>query len=251
MSFLAASPPIAVTVWVEGRHERTDPAVAALYPEGMNAAIAAAVVEHLGESVRTVTATLDEPSQGLPDSRLAETDVLFWWGHTAHAEVDDALVNRIQERVLGGMGLVVLHSGHHSKIFRRLMGTTCNLLWRNEADRELIWTVDPAHQLADGVPSPIVLPEHEMYGEHFDIPPPDELVFVSSFSGGEVLRSGCTFTRGRGRVVYFSPGDQEYPVYHHPDVRRVLANAAAWAAPRSRDFRVAPVERAETGWFVR
>ena len=243
-------PPLQVTVWVEGRHERSDPEVAALYPDGMNTVIAAAVEEHLGEAARTVTTTLDDPSQGLPDSRLAGTDVLFWWGHTAHDEVEDALVTRIQERVLAGMGLVVLHSGHHSKIFRRLMGTTCNLRWRNEADRELLWTVAPDHPLARGVPSPIILPEHEMYGEYFDIPAPDELVFVSAFSGGEVLRSGCTFIRGRGRVVYFSPGDQDYPVYHHPDVRRVLANAAAWAAPRSRDFTLPPVERAETGWFT-
>lgn len=238
-----------VTVWGEGRHEQTDPAVRGLYPRGMHEAVADAVREHLGDDVEVLTAVLDDPAQGLPDEVLERTDVLTWWGHVAHAEVDDPLVDRLQERVLGGMGLVVLHSGHHAKIFRRLMGTTCNLLWRNDGDRELVWTVDPTHPLAAGVPSPLVIDQQEMYGEHFDIPAPDELVFVSSFSGGEVFRSGCTFRRGHGKIVYFSPGDQDYPVYHHPGVRRVVANAVSWARPERDEIVPPPVRRAETGWF--
>ena len=130
------------------------------------------------------------------------------------------------------MGLLALHSAHYSKVFRRLLGTTCSLRWRNDGERELVWTVDPAHPIAAGVPHPIVIDAHEMYGEHFDIPAPDELVFVSSFAGGEVFRGGCCFRRGAGRIFYFSPGDQDYPIYHHPDVRRVIANAVEWAAPR-------------------
>ena len=240
-----------VTVWGEGRHEQAEPEVARRYPDGMHGAVADAVRAHLGEGAAVRTAVLDGPGQGLPHEVLDATDVLPWWGHAAHAEVSDELADRVHERVLAGMGLVVLHSGHHSKVFRRLMGTTCNLLWRNEGDRELVWTVDPTHPLAAGVPSPIVLDQHEMYGEFFDIPVPDELVFVSSFSGGEVFRSGCTFRRGAGRVVYFSPGDQEYPIYHHPDVRRVLANAVGWCAPRGPLPGLAPVDRAETGWFER
>jgi trehalose utilization protein len=133
--------------------------------------------------------------------------------------------------VLEGMGLVVLHSGHWSKLFVKLMGTTCTLRWRSEHDRELVWTVNPTHPIARGVPSPIVIPEQEMYGEYFDIPVPDELIFLSTFSGGEVFRSGCTFRRGNGKIFYFSPGDQDFPVYHHPDVRRVIANAVDWVAP--------------------
>jgi trehalose utilization protein len=239
-----------VTVWGEARHEQSQPDVAERYPSGMHGAVADAVRAHLSDvDVRTVL--LDDPDQGLPPDVLDETDVLTWWGHSAHAEVDDKLVDRVQERVLSGMGLLVLHSAHHSKIFRRLMGTTCNLLWRNEGDRELVWTVDPFHPLAAGVPSPIVLEQHEMYGEFFDIPVPDELVFVSSFSGGEVFRSGCTFRRGAGRIVYFSPGDQDYPIYHHPDVRRVIANAVGWCAPTSPLPGLAPVERADSGWFER
>ena len=197
----------------------------------MHATIADGVAARLGERVSVRTATLQEPEHGLGDGVLAETDVLTWWGHAAHGEVDDAVVARVKERVLGGMGLLALHSAHYSKVFTSLMGTSCGLQWRDAGERELVWTVAPGHPIAVGVPQPIVIDAQEMYGEPFDIPQPDELVFISSFAGGEVFRGGCCFTRGRGRIFYFSPGDQEYPVYHHPDVVRVLANAALWAAP--------------------
>ena len=131
-----------------------------------------------------------------------------------------------------GIGLLVLHSGHWSKIFGKLMGTTCTLRWRSEQDRELVWTVDPTHPITQGVPNPIIIDAQEMYGETFDIPAPDELIFISSFTGGEVFRSGCTFRRGHGKIFFFSPGDQDYPVYHHKDVRRVIANGVEWAQQR-------------------
>jgi trehalose utilization protein len=201
-----------------------------LYPEGMHATIADGIREHLGFEAVVRAVTLDDDEHGLTDDVLAETDVLTWWGHRAHQEVSDEVVDRVQKHVLSGMGLLVLHSGHFSKIFKRLMGTTCSLRWRNEDDRELVWTVDPAHPIVKGVPNPIDIPQQEMYGEFFDVPTPDETVFISSFSGGEIFRSGLTYKRGRGRIFYFSPGDQAYPVYHHPDVRRVLANACVWAA---------------------
>ncbi|NUO98247.1 MAG: trehalose utilization protein ThuA [Nonomuraea sp.] len=197
----------------------------------MHGAIADGLRELLGERVRVRTATLQEPEHGLDAETLAATDVLTWWGHAAHEEVADEVAARVQERVLAGMGLLVLHSGHYSKVFRALMGTTCTVNWRDTADRELVWTVDPAHPIAAGVPLPLVIPEQETYGEPFGIPAPDELVFISSFSGGEVFRSGCCYRRGKGRVFYFSPGDQNYPVFHQPGVRRVLANAVMWAAP--------------------
>ena len=138
------------------------------------------------------TATLDEPDHGLTEAVLAETDVLTWWGHVAHDEVSDDVVERVHARVLDGMGLVVLHSGHFSRIFQRLMGTTCDLKWREDGRRERLWVVDPSHPIAEGLGESFVLAEEEMYGEHFDIPAPDELVFVSWFEGGEVFRSGCT-----------------------------------------------------------
>ncbi|WP_243074315.1 ThuA domain-containing protein [Microbacterium sp. SS28] len=241
--------PIRVTVWSENRHEQTDEQVIRIYPDGMHAAIAEGIRENLGEQVIVRTATLDEPEHGLSEEVLAETDVLTWWGHIAHGEVDDAVVERVHRHVLAGMGLVVLHSGHWSKIFVKLMGTSCTLRWRAEQDRELVWTVDPTHPIAQGIPHPIDIPAQEMYGEFFDIPAPDELVFVSSFSGGEVFRSGCTFRRGHGRIFYFSPGDQDYPVYHHRDVRRVIANAVEWART-DRPERAAPtLLRYETGEF--
>ncbi|TDW65803.1 ThuA domain-containing protein [Kribbella pratensis] len=217
-----------VLVWGENRHEQIEPHVREIYPDGMHETIAAGIRENLSDA-KVSTTTLDEPEHGLTDEVLAGTDVLVWWGHAAHGEVDDKVVDRVYQHVLSGMGLIVLHSGHWSKIFGKLMGTTCTLRWRSERDRELVWTINPTHPIAQGVPHPIVIEQQEMYGEFFDIPVPDELVFVSSFSGGEVFRSGCTFRRGHGKIFYFSPGDQDYPVYHHKDVRKVIANGVKWA----------------------
>jgi trehalose utilization protein len=215
-----------VTIWNEFRHERSNQEVAAVYPDGIHATLAQAL-NAPGVEVRT--ATLDEPAQGLPDSVLDTTDVLVWWGHRAHDEVDDGLVERAKRRVLDGMGLVVLHSGHHAKLFKALMGTTCDLQWREADDAERLWVVAPGHPIARGIGASIDLEIEEMYGEVFDVPAPDELVFVSWFTGGEVFRSGSCYTRGRGRIFYFRPGHETHPTYHHPDVRRVIANAVAWA----------------------
>lgn len=217
-----------VTVWNEYRHERQNPKVAAIYPEGIHTTIAAALAEH---GVVAGTATLDEPEHGLSEAVLAATDVLIWWGHIAHHEVNDAIVERVQQRVLTGMGLVVLHSGHFSKPFKRLMGTSCDLKWREGDDRELLWVVAPGHPIAEGLGELITLDREEMYGEHFDVPPPETLVLLSWFSGGEVFRSGCCYTRGAGKIFYFRPGHETLPTYHHPDVQRVIANAVRWAAP--------------------
>lgn len=218
---------IRVTIWNEHRQERSDPPVRAIYPDGIHGAI--------GEGLReagfaVTTATLDEPDHGLTDDVLAATDVLTWWGHAAHPEVDDRVVDRVHRRVLDGMGLIVLHSGHHSKIFRRLMGTSCDLKWREAGERERIWVVEPAHPIADGLGESFVIDEEEMYGEHFDVPAPDALVLVSWFRGGEVFRSGCCYQRGRGRIFYFRPGHETHPTYFQPEVRRVIANAVRWAA---------------------
>src|SRR5262245_5001253 len=217
----------------------------------MHVAIAKLIRDRLPDaSVRT--ATLDQPSHGLDEAVLGSTDVLTWWGHLAHHKVDDGVVARVQQRVLDGMGLIVLHSAHLSKIFTRLMGTRCNLRWREADDRELVWTVSPNHPIARDVPQPIVLPRHEMYGEFFDIPPPDDLVFISSFTGGEVFRSGCCFQRGKGRVFYFSPGHETYPIYHRADIGLVLANAVRWAFqenPSAIETRTSP--QSPTGWFER
>jgi len=241
-----------VTVWGENVHERRDPSVAALYPGGMHETIAAAIREHLGEEAEVATATLEQPEHGLDAGALGRTDVLTWWGHAAHDQVEDAVVDRICDRVRAGMGLVALHSAHYSKVFRTLMGTTCALRWRNEGERELVWCVAPGHPVAEGLTDVFAIPRQEMYGEHFDVPPPEELVFISWFEGGEVFRSGCCFTRGRGRIFYFGPGDQEYPVYHQPEVRRVIANAVRWAAPSGPvPDAPPPARQSPRGWFER
>lgn len=221
---------VRVTVWNEFKHEQVNEDVRKIYPDGIHRAIADGL-EASGEAVTVRTATLEENEHGLTEDVLNETDVLVWWGHMAHDGVSDAIVDRVHERVLNGMGLIVLHSGHYSKIFKKLMGTGCGLKWREANEKERIWTVDPSHPIARGVPEHFELKPEEMYGEHFDIPAPDELVFVSWFEGGEVFRSGCTFRRGQGKIFYFRPGHETYPTYYHPIVRRVIANGALWAAP--------------------
>ena len=220
---------INVTVWGEFRHEKKNERVRSGYPDGMHNAIAAGLRE-AGFNVRT--ATLDEPEHGLTDEVLASTDVLTWWGHTAHGDVKDEVVEKVYKRVLEGMGLIVLHSGHYSKIFRKLMGTSCSLRWRElETENERIWVVKPSHPIAQGLGAHIDIPAEEMYGELFDVPTPDDLVFISWFKGGEVFRSGCCYHRGHGKVFYFRPGHETFPTYFQPEVRQVIANAAAWAAP--------------------
>lgn len=221
---------IRVTVWNEGVHERTSESVRAVYPEGMGAPIARYLERQAGiAGVRVCE--LGQPEHGLSEEVLERTDVITWWGHMAHHLVDDAVAERVYRRVLDGMGLVVLHSGHFSKPFTRLMGTTCNLKWREDGARERLWVVDPSHPIAEGLPEYIELPHTEMYGEHFDIPQPDQLVFVSWFAGGEVFRSGCCWHRGRGKVFYFRPGHETFPIYHNEQVLKVILNGVRWAVP--------------------
>ncbi|WP_283153737.1 ThuA domain-containing protein [Guptibacillus hwajinpoensis] len=216
-----------VTVWNENRHEQSSEEVRSVYPNGIHGAIA----EFLKEDFEVRTATLDEPEHGLSEEVLNGTDVLLWWGHIAHEEVSDEIVNRVHQRVLDGMGLIVLHSGHFSKIFKKLMGTGCDLKWREADEKERMWIVDPTHPIAEGLGEKIELEREEMYGEHFDIPAPDELVFVSWFEGGEVFRSGCTYKRGQGKVFYFRPGHETYPTYYNKEIQQVMKNAVAWAKP--------------------
>ncbi len=223
-----------VLVWNENRHEKQNEEVAKIYPEGIHGAIKQFLE---ADDVEVNTATLDEPDHGITEEKLAETDVLVWWGgHMAHHEVKDEIVNKIHEHILNGMGLVVLHSGHFSKIFKKLMGTSCDLKWREADDKERMWVVDPTHPIVDGIGEFIEIDKEEMYGEHFDIPAPDELVLVSWFEGGEVFRSGCTYRRGNGRIVYFRPGHETYPTYYHKDVQKVIQNAVRWAKPVGREY---------------
>jgi trehalose utilization protein len=216
-------------------------AARALYPLGLHQGIAGALIAAAG--VAAAPATLQEPEHGLSENRLAETDVLLWWGHAAHGEVEDGVVERGAEHVWAGMGLILLHSSHFSKIFKRLMGTPCNLSWREAGERERIWVTNPRHPIANGLPPSFVLENEEMYGEPFGVPEPLETVFISWFQGGEVFRSGLTYRRGAGNIFYFRPGHETYPTYHDETVKKVLANAVRWAhnpAPRLSDVTAAP-----------
>ena len=220
---------IRVTAWNEGRHEKSDPEVGRIYPKGIHGAIASLLSTEADMTVRT--ATLDEPQHGLTDEVLAATDVLTWWGHMAHGEVSDDVAEKVQRRVLEGMGLIVLHSAHISKPFLRLMGTSCLLRWREAGEKERLWVVEPGHPIVDGLGAYFEIPHEEMYGERFDIPAPDATVFISWLAGGNVFRSGCCYTRGKGRIFYFRPGHETFPTYHQKEVQTVIRNAVRWAAP--------------------
>ncbi len=221
-----------VTIWNEFLHEVENDEVRSIYPEGMHETLAAAFKEHGG--FETKTATLREPEHGLTEEVLENTDVLLWWGHKAHHEVDDEVAARVQRHVLNGMGMVTLHSGHYSKPFTRVMGTYGSLVWREADEKERLWNLRPDHPIMDGIPDYIELEKEEMYGERFDIPTPDELLMISWFQGGEVFRSACTWQRGLGRVVYFRPGHETYPTYHNPLIQRIIVQAADWAKARVR-----------------
>jgi len=219
--------PIRTVVWGENVHEQTSKVVQAIYPDGMHETIASALRQD--KQLEVSTATLQQAEHGLTEARLAETDVLLWWGHAAHGEVSDEVVERVARRVWQGMGLIVLHSGHYSKIFKRLMGTPCSLKWREAGERERAWVINRGHPIAEGVGECLEIAETEMYGEPFAVPEPMETVFVSWYEGGEVFRSGMTWQRGAGRIFYFSPGHETYPIYHNEGVRQVLRNAVHWA----------------------
>ena len=218
-----------VTVWNEYLHEVMFDAIRKVYPTGIHGCISDFLTE---AGMDVATATLREEKHGLSDEVLENTDVLIWWGHMAHHEVSDEIVRKVYERVQDGMGLIVLHSGHASKIFKKLCGTNANnLRWREVGEREVVWNVDVAHPIAEGLSDHFILPSEEMYGEPFSIAIPDELVFISWFEGGEVFRSGCCYRRGRGKVFYFRPGHEAFPTYYIPEVQKVIVNAVNWAKP--------------------
>ena len=222
-----------VVVWGEFRHEKKSPKVAEIYPDGMHETIAASLRKVSGLDVST--AWLDQDKEhGLGGDVLDKTDVLVWWGHMAHGDVSDDVVANVKKHVLEGMGLVVLHSGHYAKIFKTLMGTTCSLKWRESTDKERIWNIAPHHPITQGIGDYFESPAEELSGEPFGIPEPDELIFISWFTGGEVFRSGATWQRGNGRVFYFRPGHETYPTYHQTEVQKVIANGVLWARPTVR-----------------
>lgn len=241
---------IRVLVWNEFQHEKSDEEVRAIYPNGIHAAVA----EFLGkdEELSVKTATLDDPDCGITPEVLKETDVLVWWGHMAHQKVPDEVAFMVRDAVLSGMGAIFLHSAHHSKPFRYLMGTSCNLTWRETGDREVLWVTEPSHPITRGIDRYFTLPHEETYGEPFVIPTPDKLLLISNFSGGEVLRAGCLFERGNGKIFYFQPGHESFPTYYVPEVQTVIRNAVHFVAPTYREMTTCPHVRkiTEEGDYV-
>ena len=221
---------IRVTVWNEFAHEKTDETVKSIYPDGIHGQIK----NFLKDDFEVRTATLDDEECGLTQEVLDNTDVLLWWGHMRHGYVPDEVAERVYKAVISGMGLIVLQSGHHSKIFKKLMGTTCNLCWREDGDKERVWVVNPAHPIARGLGKYFELEHEEMYGEPFGIPEPDETVFLGWYEGGECFRSGVTYHRGNGKIFYFQPGHESYPTYYNENVKKVIKNAVEWANPTYR-----------------
>ncbi len=219
---------IKLTVWNEGRHEKENEYIAGVYPKGIHGALKDGLA---ADDLEIRTATLDDPEQGLPDALLNDTDVLIWWGHCAHGEVSDALVRRIHARVLQGMGLIVLHSAHFSKIFKAVTGCNCSLCWREVGEKERLWNIDPTHPITRGIGQYFELEHEEMYGERFDIPDDAKLLFIGWFEGGNVFRSGFTLNRGYGKVFYFQPGHETYRTYYDANILKVIGNAVRWAKP--------------------
>ena len=222
---------IKVTVWNEFLHEKENEQVKAVYPDGIHNCIANFLK---CDDISVKTATLEMPEHGLTKEVLEDTDVLIWWGHGAHDKVSDEIVERVHERVLKGMGFIALHSSHKSKPMMKILGTSCDLAWRESDDKEILWCVNPAHPIAKDVPMSFHMEADEMYGEFFDIPTPDDIVYIGWFAGGEVFRSGCTFTRGYGKAFYFQPGHETYPIYYNENIQKIIKNAVRWAAPHTK-----------------
>ena len=219
---------IRVTIWNEYKHERENEEIHKQYPEGIHGCLAGFLGKQEDFSVRT--ATFDMEEHGLTEEVLEKTDVLIIWSHQLQEEFSDEVARRVQRHVLSGMGLIALHSAHYSKIMRNLMGTTMSLMWKH-GEKEKLWCIEPAHPIAKGIPEMIEIPQEEMYGEFFDIPKPDDVIFSGWFSGGQVFRSGCVFYRGRGKIFYFQPGHEEYPIYHIPEIQKIIENAVRFCAP--------------------
>ncbi len=244
--------PIQVLVWDENpSHAPRD-----IYPRSIRGAVADGLCEFGRDEVVVRTAHQDEPEQGLSAAALAQTDVLVWWGHMRHSELNDAVIGRVAERVLHrGMGFVALHSAHYSKPFRTILDCTGHLKggWSEADQPEEVRVCAPQHPIAHGVHD-FTLASEEMYGGPFDVPPPAVVVLQSYFPAtNRFFPSGIAWSvgagidpnfesgpgrgigqgEGVGRVFYFRPGHESVPTYFHTDVRRVLLNAVRWTAGRA------------------
>lgn len=221
-----AEKPVRVRVWSEGTARK------AVYPDDIDGALA----EHLGRKpeLSVARARLSDPASGLADAALDATDVLIWWSRLRHDDVPADRVAAVVERVKKGrLGFLALHASCLSRPFRELMGTACEPgRWREDGQPEHVRVQAPAHPIARGI-MPFTMPKADMFAEPFSVPNPETVVLVSTWDQGETLRSGLTWTIGKGRVVYLRPGHDAFPVLFHPSVRQVIANSVLWTARRT------------------
>jgi len=204
-----------------------------VYPKGIHGDIA----EYLNASgnVEAKVVQLSDPDQGVSQAMLDWADVLLWWGHQKHRDVTDETVQRIVKSVKeGGMGYFAMHSAHYSRGLIAILGTPCGLGSVGDGGAESISVVMPDHPIAKGV-SDFVVPRTEYFGEPFGVPEPEAVVFKSTFEKGDNIwfRSGCCWTVGKGRVFYFRPGHETYPIMRQPEVQKVIYNATLWSAKRT------------------
>ncbi|MBQ8141483.1 MAG: ThuA domain-containing protein [Clostridia bacterium] len=232
---------IRVLIWNEFYHEKFDQDAMKIYPDGIHKTIADFL--RSDEELEIRTATLDDENCGISKEILSNTDVLIWWGHMRHDLVPDEAAFMVRDAVLEGMGAIFLHSAHHSKPFRYLLGTSCNLCWRESGDREVLWVTEPSHPITRGIDRYFVLEHEETYGEPFVIPTPDKLLLIGSFSGGEAFRSGCLYERGNGKLFYLQPGHETFPTFKVPEIQTIIRNAVHYVAPSYRQQTTCPKVR--------
>lgn len=282
----ASRRPLKVLVWDERQ-----PAQKQAYREGLGARVA----RHLRgcEGVEVTEALLDDPGQGL--ASLDAMDVVVWWGHVRHAEIETATALRVVERIRSGrLGLVALHSAHWSRPFVEAMAAVareralaaltpgeraravvtesellprpfmapsyqerrspsvlykrpptgpvevrlvrpncCFPAYRGDGRPSEVWVKLPRHPIARGLPATFTIPQTEMYDEPFHVPDPDEVVLEEHWAAGEWFRSGSAWRLGAGRVFYFRPGHETYPVFENAWALKVVENAVRWAGRRA------------------
>ena len=219
---------IRVTIYNEYIHEREYEDIHRIYPDGIHGCIKAFLEKEADMTVNI--ATFDMEEHGLTEEVLKNTDVLIWWSHARQEEISDRVVERVCRHIRCGMGFIGLHSAHYSKVMRQILGTSMTLSWKHDV-HEKLWCIDPTHPIAEGVPACIDIPCEEMYAEPFGIPKPDDVIFAGWFDKGYVFRSGVTFTRENGKLFYLQCGHESHPVYHMPEIQRIIINAVRYVRP--------------------
>lgn len=101
----------------------------------------------------------------------------------------------------------------------------CFPAYRNDGKPSTLYTIQPDHPIAQGIPSRFQLPSTEMYDEPFHVPEPDEVIFEERWPTGEWFRSGMIWNIGDGKVFYFRPGHETFPVYKQEVALNIIENA--------------------------